>query len=357
MNEGTNRGTTGPQVKRALDCAEMERLSVFYVCGELGTEERAAVEQHATNCARCAETLEREKALQVLLAYPAGRQDPSEILLAQCRSELAEALDDAAGKKAGGSWLEAFRPARWLVSSFVGHPAWSAALLVLLGVALGTIAPQWYRNTLGAANNARPQLTVPAERRLTEQDLQNMSVAGVSWVPDNGSGTPGVELHMTAEKPYVLAGSPDDTEVKRILTFVVTNGQRFDPGVRLDSLEVLRTRTSDSNVRRALCAAARRDTNPGVRLKALEALGGAEQDDAVRQTLLDALLHDDNPGVRVEAVTLLSSGVRAMSGQPTTPAEEELLRALRERMERDPNNYVRMQSAAAIRELGPRRQY
>jgi hypothetical protein len=355
MNEGTNRNGLGPDKIRAIECVEMERLSVFYACDELSADERAAVELHAANCARCAEALEREKAMEVLLAHPAERQEPSEILLAQCRSELAESLDDVTERQARASWLDAFRPARWLVQSFVGHPAWSAALLVLFGAALGTILPPYLRS-MSAGNDAKPQLTV-SRGRLSDQDLQKMSVAGINWTTDNGSGTPGVELHMTSEKPYVLSGTADDSDVKRVLTFVVVNGQRFDPGVRLDSLDVLRTRTNDADVRKALCTAASKDANPGVRLKALEALGGVVQDELVRQTLVNALMHDDNPGVRVEAINLLQRGAQLLSEQPAAPGDEELLRVLRECMERDPNNYVRMQSAAAIRELGPRRQF
>lgn len=359
MNEGTDMGGSKvPVTNRAVSCAQMEELSILYACGELSVEERAAVDAHAKACARCADLLVREQAIQQLLAHPVGRQEPSDILLAQCRSELAEALDDAAEKHARGSWLDAFRPARWLVQSFVGHPAWSAALLVLFGVALGALAPQWYPKVNGTPGSAAaPAMTVSAGRRISEQDLQNMSVAGINFVADNGSGQPDVELHMTSEKPFVLAGSPDDTEVKRVLTFVVTNGQRFDPGVRLDSLEVLRTRTNDAEVRKALCAAARGDSNPGVRLKALEALRGAEIDDQVRQALLDALTLDANPGVRVQAINLLSAGLRALTDQPAPAAQQELLRVLRDHMESDPSNYVRLQSAAAIRDLGPRRQY
>jgi hypothetical protein len=356
MNDETNWNTAGSDNIRAIECVEMERLGVFYACDELSAAERAAVELHAANCARCAETIKREKAIQVLLAHPVERQEPSEILLAQCRSELAESLDDVTEKQSHASWFDAFRPARWLVQSFVGHPAWSAALLVLLGVALGTIVPPYLR-TMGAGNDSKPQLTVSDKRQLSEEDLQKVRVAGVNWTTDSGSGTPGVELHMTSEKPYVMAGTADDTDVKRVLTFVVMNGQRFDPGVRLDSLDVLRTRTQDADVRKALCTAANKDANPGVRLKALEALRGVEQDELVRRTLVNALMHDDNPGVRVEAINLLQAGVRPMGDQPATLGDQELLRVLRECMERDPSNYVRMQSAAAIRELGPRRQF
>jgi HEAT repeat protein len=162
----------------------------------------------------------------------------------------------------------------------------------------------------------------------------------------------------------------DDADVRRVLTYVVMNGERFDAGVRLDCLDVLRTRTGDKDVRQALLAAARRDQNAAVRMKALEALRDAAGDDAVRDTLLEALQHDANPGVRVEAVNLL---VRSLEGDapseppalgtapeitgaqiPPDPSVDRVIRALEGLQQRDPNRYVRLRSAAALRQIGPR---
>jgi len=336
-----------------MSCEEFERLLVFYAWDELEAGERAAVEEHVKRCAACAALLARENKVRSAVAQAeraAEKLDPSGLLLARCRSELGEALDDAAEARARRSGLLAWLPANWLAQSFVGHPAWSAALLVLFGVALGTVVPRWYQSRTTQPGGT--PMVVSASPRLSDQDLQTMGIAGISWVPDGGSGSPKVELHLTAEKPLVVQGNLDDTDVKRVLTFVVLNGQRFDPGVRLDSVEVLRTRSADQDVRQALCTAAHKDRNPGVRLKALEALRGFEQDDNVRQTLLDALLNDDNPGVRVEAINAL----RAMAEQGSLD-DQRAVSVLRDRMQRDPNNYIRMQSAATIRQLGPREIY
>jgi HEAT repeat protein len=150
--------------------------------------------------------------------------------------------------------------------------------------------------------------------------------------------------------PTNIVGAPNDADIERALTFVLQNGERFDPGVRLDSLDVLRASAADPEVRRALCAACRADRNPGVRMKALESLEGFEQDPAVRQTLLDVLQGDSNAGVRVEAINLLVNSLRLEAG--SGPADPQTLGVLRDRLRNDPNNYVRLQSAAALRELG-----
>ncbi len=334
----------------AVNCEEAERLLVLYACDELDKERRGSVEQHVAQCRECAAVLAGELRLQQMIAarkQPADTIDPSGSLLAQCRSELQERLDDVTNAHARRGWLYGLRPSRW----FVLHPALSAALLVVIGLVLGTAVPQYYRSRI--AQGPGTAMLVSAPPRISDQDLQTMGVAGINWIPDSGS----VELRLTAEKPIEVKGSLDDTDVRRVLTFVVQNGQRFDSGVRLESVDALRARSSDTEVRRALCAAVRKDRNPGVRLKALEALRGFEQDDLVRQTLLDALSNDSCPGVRVEAINSLEATLRAMAEKGSIASDKQLINVLRERMHKDPNNYIRMQSAAAIRELGPHETY
>jgi HEAT repeat protein len=70
----------------------------------------------------------------------------------------------------------------------------------------------------------------------------------------------------------------------------------------------------------------------------------------VRQTLLGALVEDRNPGVRVEAVDAL----RGMAEKGDAPSDDHMVSVLRDRMQNDPNTYIRLQSAAALGALGPR---
>ncbi len=102
-------------------------------------------------------------------------------------------------------------------------------------------------------------MTVSAAPPMSDQELATMGVDGIRWEPQNGEGAPQVEVQLRAQQPVVVQGSPDDDEVRRVLTYVVEHGRQFDPGVRLDSLDVLRTRTADPRVRAAMCRAARGD--------------------------------------------------------------------------------------------------
>jgi anti-sigma factor RsiW len=333
-----------------MQCNNVERLAVFYACDELALDERQAVEQHAAACAACAASLAREQ--QLIEAVRLRRADePSAVLLAQCRGDLADGLDDASQSGLRRRLVAWLRPATW----FVVRPAWTAALLVMLGIALGITLPQWLQNHSAQSEGTMTasSVIVRPDSRLSNQDLR--SVSSISFVPGEVAGQPGVQFTYSKEQPRVVTGTLDDGNVRRALMYVVQNNLQFDSGLRLDSLELLRSRSDDAEVRSAFCFAARNDRNPGVRLKALEALRGFEQEEVVRKTFINALLRDDNPGVRVEAINAL----RAMADRPALagPPDAELLRVLRDRMKNDPNSFIRSQSAAAVRDLGPRAQY
>lgn len=329
-----------------MKCEEIERQLTFYACDELEPAELAAVEEHLRSCAACAAAARREAELLGRLATRA-QAEPSAELLEQCRSELAEALDDVADRTGwrarARAWVGSLRPGNWLAL----HPGWGTAFLLLVGVTLGYGIPRLLTPETPALAMDPALVVTPA---LSDEDLANVAISGISFVPASGGAGPNVELHLMAQNPIVLEGSVNDPQVRRVLMHVVRNNQLFDSGLRLDSVDVLRTRNDDVQIRMALCDAARNDRNPAVRLKALEALRGFESDDRVRQTLIDALLHDDNPGVRVESINALRALTEKTSGEP----DPRLLEVLRDRMQRDPNTYIRIQSAAAVRELSPR---
>jgi len=347
-------------------CAQIAELLVFYVCDEVSDEERASIERHLAECPACQAFLSEERQFQnAFSSLPRADEQLDSILLAQCRSELAEKLDD----------LEDPRPKErapafgWLRRWMVVHPAWSAATLVLLGLAAGVQSTQWFssRNRGIAVDQV---VNVRSRPRLTEDQLSKMVVAGVNFAPSPNSGSENIRVQLSAEQPVELTGSLDDSDVLNVLTYVVENGERFDSGVRLDCLDVLKARAEDAQVRTALLAAARKDPNPAVRLKALEALRDAVGDSVVRNVVLQALKYDANPGVRVEAVNLLvhsletaqhealaqSSGI--VQAGATTANEDgsmaSVIRTLEDLQRTDPSRYVRLRSASALREMSAR---
>jgi len=113
-----------------------------------------------------------------------------------------------------------------------------------------------------------------------------------------------------------------------------------NPGIRRDTLDVLRASADDPAVRQALLYAMRHDPNPGVRLEALYAGQELLWDPAVRRAFLDALERDGNLGVRVAAIDVLAQG-----------ADEEILPVLRRLASTDSNRYVRLKCANALRAM------
>jgi anti-sigma factor RsiW len=365
-------------------CTDIAPLLVFYACDEVSDSERKRIEQHLQICKACAEQLAGDRALwDVLAAEDASGLEiqSNDALLSQCRSELAEKLDDLSSPPIQEHW----QPFGWVRRWMALRPALSGVGLVFFGVLLGAQVIPWLQQAGLPGNGKGQSVNVLASPRLTDEQLSRMAVAGVNLAPWPNAEPGTVQLQLRAEQPMVLSGNVDNSDMRRVLTYVVENGDRFDAGVRLDCLDALKAQARDQQVRRALIAAARKDQNPAVRMKALESLRDAVSDVAVREALVDALQHDSNPGVRVEVVNMLVRSVEhkremhdgsfpeiAALPPPILPNDlsemisddsadmsadqsvERVIRTLEELQKRDPSKYVRLRSAAALRQIGPR---
>jgi HEAT repeat protein len=365
----------GSNGARKMNCDEVAPLLVFLACDEVTAEERAGIESHITECAECrAQLAEVGEFHDNLATLPqsADELDRTGTLLAQCRSELSETLDEMAAPVEQESWRPFGFVRRWMAL----RPVWSAAGLLAAGAILGVQLLQWLP-TNDSNLNFRA-VNVSAAQKITNEQLEKMAVSEINFAP-NSDGTPGtLQVQLRAEQPVVLSGNLDDSDMRRVLTYVVKNSERFDPGVRLDCLDALRAKIGDAEIRDALLDAARRDKNPAVRMKALESLREVASEQDVRDAVLESLEEDTNPGVRVEAINLLVRSLEMESGTPAMPpspgansdvpmvaqtapaalAESDpsvrrVLRALEQLRRNDPNHYVRLRSAAALRQIGP----
>ena len=339
-------------------CREWQSLLTLFAAGdEMDQAQQARITEHLRHCAGCSEALDREREMLSLL--DANRREPDAALLASCRASLEDALD----REEERGWLSrtvgTLLPLNWLSP----RPAWSAALLLMIGFSMGVLGPQLLRNRVQPAAPA-PSAPVrslnavasastasdPANSPVSGLDLRTADVAGINVFPSDGNDPPQVELQMRAQQPITVQGTVENDDVKRVLLYVLRNNGRFDSDVRLNAVDLLRARKDDPEVRTVLCQVVHTDRNAAVRLKALEALSDAGPGKAISGTLLDALVGDRNPGVRVEAMNSL----RQMVERGEVPPDDRLLSVLRDRMSNDPNTYIRLQSAAAIRDLDPR---
>lgn len=319
-------------------CPKFERLLLLYAWDDLDVAQRADVEDHLGRCAACSAALAQERRLLEMLAHSPSA-DPSELFLASCRRALSETIDRSAAETGWSGWvrrvLDRVRPAGWVSL----HPGWSVAVLLLAGFLSGRVVSQ------------RLAPPAPAPQARTQGEPVNWEVTGIHQLADNS-----LEVEMNTQRPEVVLGKPSDARVRRALVSALGASRGEDADIRMDSVELLRPQRGDADVLKALCLAVRRDANTSVRLKAIEALRGLEQDEMVRDTLLDALLHDGNPGVRVEAVSALRNFLDSSSDDPPF-SDDRVSNTLRDRRDKDPNEFVRLQSAAAIRQIAARKAY
>jgi hypothetical protein len=362
---------------KQLGCEDVAALLVFYVCDEVTERERRQIDAHLANCNPCSEHLAVERTFQEAITNAsqcADEIDAAGVLLAQCRSELAETLDDLSSPAV----IEQWRPFGWAHRWMALRPVWSAALLLGFGILVGTQAIPYLQNGSDNSAGTTGAVNVSARHALSKDQLSRMTFGGISFTPSSGSAAPNVQLQLNAEQPMVISGSPDDRDVREVLTYVIGNADRYDAGARLDCLEALKSSSRDDQVRSTLLAVARNDQNAAVRMKALEALRDAADDDEVRDALLEAVQDDSNPGVRVQAVDLLVGTLKRNVGDfpmiaPEPPSQiskvpspaplaissqdeslDRVIQVLEKLQKRDPNRYVRLRSAAALRQIGPR---
>jgi len=352
MTENFNPDADTRSQGLAEPCEAWQPLLTLLAAGdELDPAEQSQLTAHLVTCRGCSEALTQEREIVALVA--AHRSEPDATLLAACRAGLDDALD----REEDRGWLRrtfgSLVPSSWLAP----RPAWSAAMLLLIGFTVGILGPRLVRHPIAPPTPGGTPLAsspdAPIDRVPTSIDLHTADVAGINVLPSSGEGPAHVEVQLRAQQPVVVEGTVDNDDVKNVLVNILAKGDRICPDIRLDAVECLRSRENDPDVRSALCRAVRTDRNAAVRLKALEALKSAEPEDLVRQTLLEALVEDENPGVRVEAVNAL----RGMAAKGDALSDDHTVSVLRDRMHNDPNTYIRLQSAAVLGELGPRAKF
>jgi hypothetical protein len=292
-----------------MTCVECESNLVFYLYGELSATDEEAIEQHLDGCANCRACEGRLAAMH--RAVEAERQEPSLELLSACRQGLAATLSITSSSWPMRAGWPAFGLAGW---------SWrlaGCAALVAVGFFAARVSPGVFTG-------------VPGDRAAV--------TSSVSHVEPLGDGR--VRIVMQDSVAREMAGRIDDQAVRALL--VSAARQTHDPAVRVDSLEMLRSRVEYPEVRAMLLEVLRKDPNDGVRMKALDTLRPVAEQPEVRTVLLDALREDQNAMVRAHAVDLLTMG---------TAPSSDLAGALQELMQREENVEVRRQGQRVLRSM------
>jgi hypothetical protein len=376
MNEDPKFGPRDAET--SAPCEEWQPLrSLAAAGGELDTAEESRLAAHLGQCAACSADLAREKEMFALLA--SQHAEPDAVLLATCRAGLQDALDREEDRGWIARSLGILLPSSWTSP----RPAWSAAILLLIGFSVGLFAPRLLlrkaperppqqtpvhtsvrpgpvllvQNSSPSANNraqsAAPSTNAsassapPSGSALDAIDLHHATVAGINVVPSGAGVPPMVQLQLDSQQPYTLQGTVDDGDVRNVLLYVLRHGDLFAPDVRLGAVNALSPRSANPDVHSALSHAMQQDASAAVRLKALQALNGAGPGDLVSRMLLDALSGDQDPGIREQAIDTLRDLVASAQLAPS----DQMISALRDRAQNDPDPYIRTQSAAVVQEL------
>ncbi|MEZ5351256.1 MAG: zf-HC2 domain-containing protein [Bryobacteraceae bacterium] len=311
-------------------CQEVTALLWLHLYGELSFDEEESVEQHLTECEECSLRLREEIDLHAHIS--ASQPDLPAGLLTSCRQALSAQLraeSDTAGDRAshrGTSFWPWQAGSKWLrLPDFLtgtAMPVWKPAAAFAL-LALGFVAGR----------------SAPAPRQ-----AQSASAAAIATrVRAVEPGTDGrVRLVLEETRRSTVDGLPGDDRIRALLLSAAQDPA--DPGLRVDSMELLRRDSETMEVRRALMVALESDPNPGVRLKALDGLRPFAGDSDVRRSLAHVLLQDEHSGLRTQAVDLLiQNKARAIP--------RDRVGALQELMQREENGYIRLRTQRALREM------
>ena len=303
---------------------------------ELTPEEHAALDRHLADCAGCRQELEDLKQFHATLLQ-AGPVAPDNEMLREARQALRSALSSERGKSVLWSRVAAG------VLDFT-LPKYKLVLGSCAILAVGILAGRLAFSPVPRETNAQ---LPPMEKTAAFLD-GDTRIANVRFIEsDANSGQ--VEFTCDAVSPVHIKGNINDERVQKVLAHALVNDE--NPGVRLRSVNAFSTQIQklkmpDREVKAALILALKTDGNPGVRKEALKTLQGFPFDEEIKQAFLHVLMRDNNPALRIAAINSLDS--TRVQGQGT---DKDFLEVLKERMQSDENNYIRIRAKSVLEEI------
>ena len=285
-----------------MTCDEVVRELPMYGYGEVSADVEEQIEAHLAACASCKEELARYRSFVDVLDERSDASAPG--LLTTCRADLRRQISAEAPRGHGWNWLESLRGFSQLHIPFK-IPVGAMALLAI-GYFGARLTPEKF-------GGIRAGLTQPM-------------FSNVKSVEPGESGK--VEIAVDEVQRRVVSGTLQDPRIQALLLSAVR--EETNPGVRVESIGMLKDSADSEVVRKALIDAVSHDPNAGVRLKALEGLKQYAGDAAVRTTLANVLLKDDNAGVRGQAIDLL-----------TVQHDDSIVGVLQDVMRKEDDDYIR----------------
>ncbi len=294
-----------------MNCNEVVREIPPYCYGEVSPAIEETLEAHLADCPAC--TRELAKHRKFLTRMDERAEMPDTGMLASCRTDLRTAISRVPAPVAT-NWLESFRNL-WQLNIPFRVPV-GAMALVALGFFAARVTPERFGGM--------------------KAGLSEPMFSNVRSVEPDASGQ--VRISVDEVHRRMVSGALGDANIQQLLLEAAR--EENNPGVRVESIGLLKNNVDSEEVRNALLDALTRDQNPGVRLKALEGLRPYAGNKDVRKTLASVLVKDENAGVRVQAIDLL-----------TTHRDDSIVGALQNALQYEDNTYVRAQCERLLAEM------
>ena len=310
-----------------MTCQQVQTNLSLYLYGELEFAQEEALEGHLDGCASCQLALGREKEWHA--SAHSVQPDLSFELLSECRRDLRGALRADRPVSRWTNWRGRFFPAGLSATRWSAQIA-LASFLVFAGFSLARLMDGGRVPTLPASG-------------ITQMGLLDMSNAHVKDIQPAGQN--GVRILFDRTQQQEITGNADDSAIRQLLLAAMQTST--EPGVRVDSAEMLRNQTG-TDVRDALLNSAKTDANAAVRIKALEGLRQFTSDRVARAAIESVLKHDTSPEVRSEAIDILLP-----TEAPVAFLTPDVLTTLQDILNSErQDDYVRSRSQQALRAMG-----
>lgn len=302
-----------------MKCDEAARLLPLYLYGELDFDEEERLELHLDDCEPCRGEVNRQRKLNELLDGAGLRIDDGMLtsarLEARARLRHEPRMHESWWTRAGEMFSIRFAPAPMLAQSL------GAIALVALGFLGARVGPFGSFTRNGSSNVA---------------DVLDPGASRVRNVEPGDAGR--VQIVIEETHRHTLTGRVEDEPIRQWL--MTATKDPADAGVRVESVELLKSQCGSADIRNVLLNVLQHDPNAGVRLKALDELKEFASDPETKQVLMRVLLADNNPGVRTQVVDLL-----------VQHREDRMVGVLQELLSHENNGYIRQRCERALHDM------